>query len=153
MISDIFEAWVRTVDKLYCKKKCKIAIVIDNCPAHPHITGLKNVKLVFLPPNTTAKLQPMDQGVIQNLKTHYRHHMITALLEALQKKEQYNPTVLDAMILLKSSWKKVKDTTIANCFQHAGFKTEATTENTDEDELDGPENDNTHEDEGLIDQL
>jgi hypothetical protein len=43
-----------------------------NCPAHPHVKGLKSVKLVFLPPNTTSVTQPMDQGVIRNLKLHYR---------------------------------------------------------------------------------
>ena len=28
-------------------------MIVDNCPAHPHVKGLKSVKLVFLPPNTT----------------------------------------------------------------------------------------------------
>ena len=41
-------------------------MIVDNCPAHPHVKGLKSVKLVFLPPNTTSVIQPMDQGVIRN---------------------------------------------------------------------------------------
>ena len=41
-----------------------VAFVIDSCPAHPHIFNLKSIKLYFLPPNTTSKTQPMDQGVI-----------------------------------------------------------------------------------------
>jgi hypothetical protein len=47
-------------------------MIVDNCPAHPHVKGLKSMKLVFLPPNTTSVTQPMDQGVIRNLKLHYR---------------------------------------------------------------------------------
>jgi hypothetical protein len=41
-------------------------MIVDNCPAHPHVKGLKSMKLVFLPPNTTSVTQPMDQGVIRN---------------------------------------------------------------------------------------
>ena len=40
-------------------------MIEDNCPAHPHFKGLKSVKLVFLPPNTSVT-QPMDQRVIRN---------------------------------------------------------------------------------------
>ncbi|XP_043470219.1 tigger transposable element-derived protein 7-like [Leptopilina heterotoma] len=45
-------------------------LVIDNCPAHPKVllTELKAIKTVHLPANTTSKLQPMDQGIIKNLK-------------------------------------------------------------------------------------
>ena len=70
--SEIFVSWVKELDKKMKKKNRKIALVVDNCPAHPQIPGLQSVELVFLPPNTTSKTQPMDQGIIQNLKVHYR---------------------------------------------------------------------------------
>ena len=41
-----------------------IFVFVDNAPSHPKIK-LDNAKLVFLPPNTTSKIQPMDQGIIQ----------------------------------------------------------------------------------------
>ena len=53
----------------------KIALVVDNCTAHPVIHGLTNFMLVFLPPNTTAKTQPMDAGVIRCLKAYYRKNL------------------------------------------------------------------------------
>ena len=43
---------------------------VDNCSSHPDIEA-SDIKLVFLPPNTTSKLQPMDGGVIQAVKTNY----------------------------------------------------------------------------------
>ena len=51
----------------------RILMVLDNAPAHPQVLqDLHNeIKFVFLPPNTTALIQPMDQGVIQMFKTHY----------------------------------------------------------------------------------
>ena len=39
-------------------------MIVDNCPAHAEVSGLKAINLQFLPPNTTSCTQPMDQGVI-----------------------------------------------------------------------------------------
>ena len=51
----------------------RILMVLDNAPAHPQVLqDLHNdIKFVFLPPNTTSLIQPMDQGVIQMFKAHY----------------------------------------------------------------------------------
>ena len=76
-------------------------MIVDNCSAHPKVQGLKAIKLIFLPSITTSKTQPMDQGVIQNLKLHYRKLVI------LQQLKSYDSTaepsiisVLDALRLL-----------------------------------------------------
>uniref|UniRef100_A0A3P8PYC6 HTH CENPB-type domain-containing protein n=1 Tax=Astatotilapia calliptera TaxID=8154 RepID=A0A3P8PYC6_ASTCA len=57
----------------------KCPLIIDN--AHP--SGLEDdileefsfIKVLFLPPNTTPLLQPMDQQVTSNLKRPYTKHM------------------------------------------------------------------------------
>lgn len=72
----------------YCAKQnleFKILLVIDNAPAHPsniNDLGNKNIKVVFLPPNTTALLQPMDQGAIAAFKAYYLRHTFSQLLTA-----------------------------------------------------------------------
>jgi hypothetical protein len=54
-------------------KKKKIALILDNCSAHPKvIKGIKNVNRFFLTPNTISVAQQMDQGIIRNFKLHYR---------------------------------------------------------------------------------
>lgn len=42
--------------------------------------SLTNIKLVYLPPNTTAHLQPMDAGVIHSFKTKYKHEFCKHLI-------------------------------------------------------------------------
>ena len=64
MTGAVFEDWVRKLDREINKQKRNIVLVVENCLAHPQLHGLQNVKLAFLPPNTTARTQPMDAGVI-----------------------------------------------------------------------------------------
>ena len=64
MNSELFEEWVREQDEKFENEGRKVALIIDNCPAHLLIENLKSVALYFLPPNTTSALQPMDQVVI-----------------------------------------------------------------------------------------
>lgn len=36
----------------------------------------KNLICMFLPPNVTSVIQPLDQGIIVAFKAHYRRHHI-----------------------------------------------------------------------------
>lgn len=68
MTSDLFEKILHSWDAELRIKGKKILLLVDNCPAHPDVPNLNCIKLVFLPPNTTSVLQPLDQGVIRSLK-------------------------------------------------------------------------------------
>lgn len=62
--------------KQYCNREgipFKILLILDNAPGHPpHIGDLHpNINVVYLPPNTTSIIQPMDQGAIATFKAHY----------------------------------------------------------------------------------
>ena len=47
-----------------CKEK-KVVMIVNNCSAHPEVSGLKTTNLQFLPRNTTSCTEPMDQWVIR----------------------------------------------------------------------------------------
>ena len=66
MTGPIFRDWLQEFNKGMEKQKRKIALVLDNCPAHPKDAAddLQNIKLVFLPPNVTSLIQPCDMGII-----------------------------------------------------------------------------------------
>ncbi|XP_053949417.1 jerky protein homolog-like [Anastrepha ludens] len=55
--------------------------VIDNAPTHPHEYAVDDIKLVYLPPNVTSLVQPMDQGVIESLKRRYRRKLVSEILQ------------------------------------------------------------------------
>lgn len=91
MTSEIFEQFTKELDKT-CS--CDTALILDNASVHGIASNLdlKHLKIIFLPPNTTSKTQPMDAGIIQALKLRYRKAMMTKvswfsflLLEALFK--------------------------------------------------------------------
>ena len=83
MTSLIFQQWIMDWDVTLIREKRKILVLVDNCPAHPNIKSLKNIRLEFLPPNTTSLIQPLGQGVIKNLKTFYRKELVQKIISAV----------------------------------------------------------------------
>ena len=127
MTGSIFENWVRKLERKYLVKGRSIALVIDNCPEHLAIEGLKAIVLVFLSPNTTSVLQPCDQRIIQALKIRYRKNVLKKVIAAIETEKTPDSVikemnVLDAMTTAAFVWDDVSHQTIANCFRDVGFK-------------------------------
>ena len=91
MDSDIFKKWfeaefVPAVTKHLKDKglEPKALLLMDNAPSHPSGTVLvskdKKITMMFLPANTTALIQPMDQGVLEAMKRRYRKSLLRKLL-------------------------------------------------------------------------
>ncbi|CAF4925950.1 unnamed protein product [Rotaria sp. Silwood1] len=53
------------------KQKRHILLFLDNTPVHPQDVQLENIKLKCFPANTTARIQPLDQGIIRAFKAYY----------------------------------------------------------------------------------
>ena len=124
MTNDIFTAWLRKFDRGMHQQGRKVLLFVDNCPAHPHVSNLKATNLIFLPPNTTAELQPCDQGIINSLKCHYRKEVMRQLLLHIDgggTTEDFTFSLLDAITKLRNAWNSVTQQTIANCFTKAGM--------------------------------
>ncbi|XP_045482042.1 tigger transposable element-derived protein 4-like [Harmonia axyridis] len=119
--SEIFETEIRKWDLDLQKKKRNIILLVDNCPAHPCVENLRSIKLVFLPPNMNAILQPMNQGIIACFKSHYKKIFLSNLFSHLDNGEKFKFSLLDAIFALNRSWNLVSSKTISNCYRHAGF--------------------------------
>ncbi|GBL80977.1 hypothetical protein AVEN_83070-1 [Araneus ventricosus] len=76
----------------------------------------------------------MDQGVIRSLKCYYRKQLIFSILECYDKNKDCDSHLLDAFVLLEKSWRLITESTIRNCFCHAGLtKTQQTEDDGEED--------------------
>ena len=96
MTNDIWSEWLKKVDNVMRKRKRNIVMLCDNCTAHGDNVRLTNVKLVYLPPNTTSLIQPM--GIIANFKRHYRSLVLRQLMTTI---DQDNESSLRASELSK----------------------------------------------------
>ena len=66
----------------------KALLLLDNAPSHPDSSLLQSsdgsIKCIYLPPNTTSLCQPMDQGVLENLKRRYKRLLLEKLLLSME---------------------------------------------------------------------
>lgn len=128
MTTAIWEKHIRKLDSSFLRQKRNVVIIVDNCTAHSKPENLKAIEIVFLPPNVTALIQPLDQGIIRDFKRKYKKMLVKDLIKAMDKKERIEISVLDAIDYIHESWNLVSSQTVANCFRHAGFVANAETQ-------------------------
>ena len=59
----------------------KICLIVDNCSCHIILGEFSNIKIIYLPKNSTSILQPLDQGIIAALKHKYRQLLTEKILD------------------------------------------------------------------------
>lgn len=57
-------------------------LFVDNAASPSHLK-LKNVELVFFPPNMTSQCQSLDQGIIQRFKKLYHRKLLRKAVSSL----------------------------------------------------------------------
>jgi len=97
MTSFIFKSYLRKWDLTLDHK---IALIVDNCTVHPNFF-LKNIELVFLPPNTTSLIQPFDQGLIKAFKTFYMSDMRKQIIDAIDDGQGNGNDIAKKMTVLR----------------------------------------------------
>ncbi|XP_064092987.1 tigger transposable element-derived protein 1-like isoform X3 [Macrobrachium nipponense] len=128
----LFTEWVNlcfgpTVKKFLEEKRLplKCLLVLDNATAHP--PGLEEdilaeysfIKVLYLPPNTTHLLQPMEQQVILNFKTLYTKHLFKRCFDITDTtnlplrefwKKHFN--IMICIRLIDQAWQEVSRQTL-----------------------------------------
>lgn len=127
MTGDIMTEWLTEFDRKMMLEMRKILLFLDNACSHPQNIKLNNIKIIFLPPNTTSVCQPLDQGIIRNFKTFYRSLIVKDILlkmDSIQSTAELSKSIdlLEAIYFIKKAWQQVSSATIKNCFVKAGFK-------------------------------
>ena len=67
----------------------KALLILDNAPGHSAaLTKMhSHIEVIFLPPNTTSILQPMDQGAIATFKAYYLRSLMKSMIEFTSKSD------------------------------------------------------------------
>ena len=104
----------------------KALLILDNAPGHIRIIDdlCEHVKIMFLPPNTTSVVQPMDQGIIATFKAYYLRQTMRHLVDALSINNEdvtmywkkYN--IKDAITNIDHAWNEVTTTTMNRAWKN-----------------------------------
>ena len=113
---------VRELDGKFEKEQHNVALIVDNCPAHTEIGGLESVQILFLPPNATFLLQPMDQEVIRSLKAKYQTEVAEKMIDTIDN-DKFLPTIsiIEAIEQLILAWDDVPTTAVQNGYKKLVF--------------------------------
>ncbi|GFX83062.1 tigger transposable element-derived protein 6 [Trichonephila clavipes] len=115
---------LKNKEKLFSASSSRVRerVSEDNCTVHNNAPPLSNVKLQFFPPNSTSKLQSLDQGIIHNFKTFYRQEVVKSVLDNLENQQNVTTiSTLTALIMIDKAWRAVTSLTINRCFKNSGF--------------------------------
>ncbi|GFU66606.1 tigger transposable element-derived protein 6 [Trichonephila clavipes] len=104
------------------REKRHIILFPDKCTVQNNGPPLSNVKFQYFPPNSTSKLQALDQGTIHNFKTFYRREVVKRVLDNFENQQNVTTlTVLTTLIRIDKAWIAVTPLTIYSCFKNSGF--------------------------------
>uniref|UniRef100_H3GEU1 DDE-1 domain-containing protein n=1 Tax=Phytophthora ramorum TaxID=164328 RepID=H3GEU1_PHYRM len=95
----LFREWLLDLDHDMRAKGRRIILLLDNAPSH-HLGD------IFLPPNTTAFLQPMDAGIIAAFKRAYRGKQLRWAYEKVKRGEELKKDVYTVDQLQPMQWSK-----------------------------------------------
>ena len=116
-----------------------ILVLMDNAASHKvpsmpfeKVHGLdalrlSNVLVVYLPPNTISKVQPLDAGIIAAFKQHYRTHLLRWYLNEYETADQsvnltkLVPGVRQAILWSVAAMEQISAQSITNCWRHTGI--------------------------------
>jgi len=135
MLSGIWYEYLRKLnDKMRIQGR-KIILITDNCPSHPRPDSppdnyegpipptLTHLKLLYLPPNSTSKLQPLDQGIIASFKAAYRRQYADYMVQYFNRHGISAPKldILASIYMIADAWEAIPSSTISNCWKKSGI--------------------------------
>lgn len=88
MTSTLFNLWLKEWNDNLKLKSRRILLILDNCPAHKTSDKYRNIKILFLPPNTMGILQPMDLGNIKAFKNYFERYKFDFIIPKIENKEK-----------------------------------------------------------------
>ena len=152
MNATLFEGWFHKNFVPHVKKFCqdqgieyKVLLLLDNAPAHPSPEKLTScdgkVTTMFLPPNTTSILQPLDQGLLEALKRRYKKCLLRHIVLENSASSLTVPdivkglTIKDAVYWVSQAWEDVSPITIKKSWKKLFPSSDADDNSSDAEEV------------------
>ena len=120
MTSTIFEKWVKKLAFQMRKRQRKISLVLENCTAHPNMSGLRTLYSYFCLLTTLLKPSQWMLVLFATLK-HIIEITCKATSPRFRRKKPCKINILDSLKLLNQAWNSVSETAIKNCFKKVKF--------------------------------
>lgn len=104
----------------------RAVVFMDNCLALTHELAKEDIRVEFLPPNTTALIQPLEQGWMRNLKVSYRQQLMKFLMNNLSvgvslDDAMKNLTIREVIFWIANSWSRLSDAMIMKSWKPVSF--------------------------------
>jgi len=138
----IWNQYLKKLDAHMRAQKRNILLLVDNAPTHAlyENTILTNIVIHHLSPNTTAYLQPCDQGIINSFKSQYRKLYLRNRVKTFDNFNEYGTEPVEINIkkcikYVARAWDSVTDITINNCWKKANIMPTYNEEDNDENEI------------------
>ena len=123
-----------------------ILMFLDKAPCHPpKLKGMfSNIRVEFLPKNTTSRTQPLDAGIIKTWKVYYRRKLLRYVASQIDVKQCASDVIKSVNLLMAvrwmvSAWEEVKPELIIKYFKHVGMNPEGNQAEEDDDPFAGEE--------------
>ncbi|CAI5483088.1 unnamed protein product [Closterium sp. Yama58-4] len=137
----ICTAFIEPLNASFFAEAMQVVLLVDDASSHrmetetavrENILGfrtvkLSNIRVVYLPPNTTAFTQPLDQGVISAVKARFRQKVIVDWLRLWDDSgspasmQSLKPTTSATVVYLFEALDAVEGDTIQRCWFYAGI--------------------------------
>ena len=126
MNTAIFQSWYHNEFKPRVRRRQfeenssgKVLLVIDNFIGHKlpeEEMDDGDFKIIFLPPNTSPLIQPMDQGIISKLKKKFRRKLLQRVFEYENGVSEFyaDYDIKDCIDLLNETWSVITSANIFN---------------------------------------
>ena len=129
MTSGTFETVLSKLNRKLVFENRKVILFLNNATCHPESMDDKfsKIKIVFLPKNTTSRLQPLDAGIIQSFKVKYRKSLVKYVPSRINDNVSAAEIVQEVNILmairwLQRAWIDLTPSTVKRCSEKCGFR-------------------------------
>ena len=106
MSGEILEDMFTKLNRRLLKSNQNILLLMDNAGCHPEelVSKFSNIKIIFLPANTTSALQPLDLGIIQAFKMYYQKWFLSYVVSKIDECDLATDVVKSVNVLVAPRW-------------------------------------------------